>query len=55
VVYKLPHRVRDVVAARGTGVRQFGEGPIYLFGGEGGMVLIVRDAEERGRCRFGVT
>jgi len=39
-VYRLPHRVRDVVGARGGGVREFGEGPGYLFGGEGGIVLI---------------
>jgi len=40
-VYRLPHRVRDVVGARGGGVRGFGKGPGYLFGGEGGIVLIV--------------
>jgi len=27
VVYRLPHRVQDVVRARGGGVRGFGEGP----------------------------
>jgi len=52
-VYRFPHRVRDVVGARGRGVRVFGEGPRYLFGGEGGIVLIVREAEERGRWGFG--
>jgi len=36
-----------VVGARGGGVRGFGEGPGYLFGGEGGIVLIVREAEVR--------
>jgi len=52
-VYGLPHRVWDVVGARGGGVRGFGEGPGYLLGGEGGIVLIAREAEERGRWGFG--
>jgi len=52
-VYQLPHRVRDVVGARGGGVRGFREGPGYLFGGEGGIVFIAREAEERGRWGFG--
>jgi len=52
-MYRLPHRVRDVVGARGGGVRGLGEGPGYLFGGEGGIVLIVGEAEEWGRWGFG--
>jgi len=30
-VYRFPQRVRDMVRARGGGVRGFGEGPGYLF------------------------
>jgi len=52
-VDRLPHRVWDVVGARGGCVRGFGEGPGYLFGGEGGIVLIVREAQEGGRWGFG--
>jgi len=52
-VYRLPHRVQDMVGARGGGVRGFGEGPGYLFRGEGGIVLITRKAEERARWGFG--
>jgi len=52
-VYRLPHRVRDMVGARGGGVRGFGEVPGYLFGGEGGIVLVAREAEERRRWGFG--
>jgi len=52
-VYRLPHRVRDVVGARGGGVRGFGEGSGYLFGGEGGVVLVAHEAQERGRWGFG--
>ena len=52
-VYILPHRVGDVIRARGRGVREFREGPGYLFGGEGSIVLIVHEAEERGRRGFG--
>jgi len=52
-VYRLPHRVRDVIGARGRGVRGLREGPGYLFGGEGGIVLITREAEEGGRWGFG--
>jgi len=33
--------------------RGFGEGPGYLFGGEGGVVLLVHEAEEGGRWGFG--
>jgi len=43
---RLPHRVRDVVGARGGGVRGLEEGPGYLFGGEGSVVLIACEAEE---------
>ena len=53
MVYRLPYRVRDVVGARGGGVRGFGESPGYLLGGEGGVVLIACEAEERGRWGFG--
>jgi len=52
-VYRLSHRVRDVVGARGGGVRGFGEGCRYLFGGERGVVLVVYEAQERGRWGFG--
>ena len=52
-VYRFPHRVRDVIGARGRGVRGFREGPGYLFGGEGGIVLILHEAEEHGRWGFG--
>jgi len=52
-VYRLPDRVRDVVRARGGGVRGFGEGSGYLFGGEGRIDLMAREAEERGRWGFG--
>ena len=45
-VYRLPHRVWDVVGAWGGGVRGFGEGPGYLLGGEGSVILIACDAEE---------
>jgi len=45
-VYRLPYRVRDVVGARGGGVREFGEGPGYLFRGEGSVVFLAREAEE---------
>jgi len=53
VVYGLPHGVRDVVGARGGGVREFGEGPGYLLSGEGCVVLIAVEAEERGGRGFG--
>ena len=52
-VYRLPHRVQDVVGARGGGVRGLGEGPGYLFGGEGGIVLIAREAGAQGRLGWG--
>jgi len=42
-----------VIGARGEGVGGLGEGPGYLFGGEGGVVLMAREAEERGRWGFG--
>jgi len=53
VVYRLPDRVRDVIGARGGGVSGFSEGPEYLFGGDGGIVLIPREVEEGGRSGFG--
>jgi len=52
-MYSFPHRVRDVVRARGGRVRRFGEGPGYLFRSEGGIVLITHEAEEWGRWGFG--
>jgi len=52
-VYRLPHRVRDVVRSRSGGVRGLGEGPGYFFKGEGSIVLITREAEEVGRWGFG--
>ena len=45
-MYRLPHRVRDVVGARGGGIRGFGEGPGHLFGGKWGIVLMAREAEK---------
>jgi len=48
VVHGLPHEVWDVVGARGGGVRGFGEGPGYLLSGEGCVVLVAGEAEERG-------
>ena len=51
-MYALPNRVRDVVGARGGGIRGFGEGPGYFFGDEGGIVLIGPEAEEQGRQGF---
>ena len=50
---RLPHRVRDVVGARGDGVRGCGEGAGYYFGGEGGILLIMGEAEEGRRWGFG--
>jgi len=52
-VYRLPHRIRDVVWARGGGVRGFRESPGYFFGGQGGIVLVRGEAEEGGRWGFG--
>jgi len=52
-VYQLPHRVRDVVRARGGGVRRFGEGRGELFRGEGGIVLMACKVEEWGRRVLG--
>ena len=52
-VYRPPHRVWDLVGARGRGVRAFRERPGYLFGGEGGIVLVPRKAEEEGRRVLG--
>ena len=51
-VYRLPHRVRDVVRSRSGGVQGFTEGPGYFFRGEGGIVLVTREAEEGGRWGF---
>jgi len=48
-VYRLPHRIGDVIRSRGEGVRGFGEGPGYFFRGEGGIVLVTREAEKGGR------
>jgi len=42
-----------VVGARCGGVRGFGKSPGYLFGGEGSIILIVREAEEQGRWGLG--
>jgi len=53
VVYRLLHRVWDVVWSRGGGVRGFIEGPRYFFGGERGIVLVTCEAEEGGRRGFG--
>jgi len=48
-MHRLLHRRRDVVRARGGCVRGFGEGPGHLFGGEGSVILIAREVEERWR------
>ena len=53
VVYRLPHRVRDVVRSRSGGVRGFGEGPGYFLTGKRGVVFVTREAEEGGRWGFG--
>ena len=50
---RFPHRVGDMIGARGGGVGGLGEGPGYFFGGEGGVVLMARKAEERSRWGFG--
>ena len=47
-VHRLPNRVGDVVGTPGGGVRGFGEGPRYLFRGEGSIVLVACEVEERG-------
>jgi len=52
-VHRLPHRVRDVVGTRGGGVRGLRKGPGDLFRGQGSVILIAREAEERGRRGFG--
>ena len=52
-MYRLPHRVRDVVWARGGGVRGLREGPGYFLRGEGGIIFVKREAEEGGRWGFG--
>ena len=52
-MYRFPHRVQDVVGARGGAVRGFRQRPGYLFRGERGVVLIVHEAEGWGRCVFG--
>jgi len=52
-VYKLRHRVWDVVRSRSGGVRGCREAPGYFFRGKGGIVLILREAEEGGRWGFG--
>ena len=49
---RLPYSVRHMVGAGGGGVRGFGEGPPYILGGEGRIVLIRSEAEERGRWGF---
>ena len=52
-VYRLPHRVRDVVWSSSGGVPGLREGPGYFFTGEGGIVLVTGEAEEGGRWGFG--
>jgi len=52
-VYTLPYRVWDVVGPRGRGVCGLGESPGDLFGGEGGVVIILREAKTQGRWGFG--
>jgi len=53
VMYRLPHRVWDVVWSRGGGVRGFREGPGNLLRGEGGIVLMTCEAEEGWRRGLG--
>jgi len=48
-VYRLPYREWDVVRARGRGIRGLGEGPGYVFGCEGSIVLVASEAAERAR------
>jgi len=42
-----------VVGTRGGGVRGLGKGPGDLFRGQGSVILIARESEERGRRGFG--
>jgi len=48
----LPNQVRDVVGARGGGICGLGKGSGYFLKGEGSLVLVVCEAEERGRWGF---
>jgi len=52
-VHRLPYRVRDLVGTRRGGVRGLGKGPGDLLRGQGSVILIAREAEERGRRVFG--
>ena len=52
-MHRLPHRVRDVVGTRDGGVGGFGEGPRYLLGGEGAIVLVAFETEEQGGGKLG--
>ena len=52
-VHRLPHRVWDVVGTRGGGVRGLRKGPGNLLRGKGSVILIAREAEERGRGGLG--
>ena len=54
-VHRLPYRVWDVVGTMGGGVRGLGKDPGDLLRGQGSVILIAREAEERGRRGFGVT
>ena len=51
--HRLPHRVWDVVVTRGGGVRGIGKGPGDLLRGQGSVILIAREAEERGKRGLG--
>jgi len=52
-VYGLADRVWDVVGTRGGGIGGLGKGPGYLLRGEGGIVLVAYEVEERGWCGLG--
>ena len=52
-MYSLLQKIEDVVGAWRRGIRGLGEGPGYLLGGEGGIVLVARQLEERERWGLG--
>ena len=52
-MHRLPHRVWDMVWARGRSVRGLGKGPGYLLGGKGSIVLVAFEAEKWGRWWLG--
>jgi len=52
-VHPLPYRVWDVVGTRGGGIRGLGKCPGDLLRDQGSVLLIAREAEERGTRGFG--